>query len=237
MKLRWVRAPGTVLDPNRPAGLMASTRNDLVEVARPPAIRCELAMDTEAAQVSRERLPTDPDSGDVAPSGPGRGRRSGRGARSGLRWSVVLAILAGGFAGGLARYGVTMLWPSGGLAFPWAIVAVNCGGAFVLGLLIVLIADVLRSSRLLRPLLGTGFCGAFTTFSTVVVAAAEMLAHGRAATAGLLIAASVVGGLAATAVGLATGRSIAAHRRIASTEVEDHVVVEDGDSVGGAGSP
>jgi hypothetical protein len=64
-----------------------------------------------------------------------------------------------------------------------------------------------------------------------------MLAHGRAATAGLLIAASVVGGLAATAVGLATGRSIAAHRRIASTEVEDHVVVEDGDSVGGAGSP
>jgi fluoride exporter len=179
--------------------------------------------------LSHDRLPVDPDTG-LGPQ-----NQSARPGQGTLRrpWGVVLAILVGGFAGGLARYGLVVAWPTASLSFPWAIVTVNCIGPFILALLIVLVTDVLKPSRLLRPLLGTGFCGAFTTFSTVVVAAAELTAHGRSGTAALLVVASIAGGLAAAAVGLAAGRSIASRTRISATELAEGDGAEDGDTANG----
>ena len=82
------------------------------------------------------------------------------------RFDVLLAVLAGGCAGGAARFAVVRAWPTGSSGFPWSTLAVNLSGAAILGALVVFAAAVWRS-RYARPLLGTGFCGAFTTFSTL----------------------------------------------------------------------
>lgn len=66
----------------------------------------------------------------------------------------MLAVFAGGCLGALARAGVNELLP-----VPWHTLLVNVVGAFLLGVVVT------RAPRFL----GTGFCGAFTTFSTMQV--------------------------------------------------------------------
>jgi CrcB protein len=123
------------------------------------------------------------------------------------RARLVTAIFIGGCAGGLLRHRVLLAWPVVGDQVPWPVVAVNATGALVLGL--VLVAAAARPGlTLLRPLLATGFCGALTTFSTVVVGADELIASGAWPTAAAYVGASVVSGLAAVTTGLALGRAV-----------------------------
>lgn len=124
---------------------------------------------------------------------------------------VVAVVFAGGCVGGYARYALGRAWVPAPYGFPWATLAVNLAGAFVLAAVVVTAAE-LRPSRYLRPLLGTGFCGALTTFSSVVVATAQLSAHHRAATAAGYLAATVLGGLAAGAAGLAAARAVIRRR-------------------------
>jgi CrcB protein len=127
-----------------------------------------------------------------------------------LRAGIVAVVFAGGCLGGAARYWATSTHPGG--AFPWSTLAVNLAGAFVLGLVVV-VASELVPSRYLRPLVGTGFCGALTTFSSVVVSADRLFAHHRVATALGYLLATIVGGLAAAVLGLFLGRALAGGRR------------------------
>ena len=127
-----------------------------------------------------------------------------------LRVDVIAVVFAGGCLGGAARYWVTSTHPGG--AFPWSTLAVNLAGAFLLALVVV-IASELVPSRYLRPLVGTGFCGALTTFSSVVVAVDRLFAHHRAAIAIGYLLATIAGGLAAAVLGLLLGRSLAGGRR------------------------
>jgi fluoride exporter len=130
------------------------------------------------------------------------------------RWDILAAIFVGGCAGGAARYGMDVTWPAGPGDFPWTIFAINTSGAFVLALVIVAAADVVPS-RYLRPLAGTGFCGAFTTFSSIAVTVDELVAHGHQALAAAYLTASIGAGLAAGWLGLAAGRAVAGGRRSA----------------------
>jgi CrcB protein len=127
--------------------------------------------------------------------------------RASWRLDVLAVVFVGGCLGGAARYAATSAGraPSGG--FPWATFAVNTSGAFVLAAVIVAAAGRGRS-RYLRPLLGTGFCGAFTTFSSVVVAADQMFVHGHAATALAYLLATIVGGLVAAWLGWTLIRAV-----------------------------
>ncbi len=134
-----------------------------------------------------------------------------------LRADVVAAVFAGGCVGGYARYAVTEAWPTASYAFPWSTLTVHLVGAFVLAV-VVLVAAELAPGRYLRPLLGTGFCGALTTFSSVVVEADRMVAHGRPGTAAAYLAASVAGGLVAGGLGLVGMRALLAGRRAAREE-------------------
>lgn len=134
----------------------------------------------------------------------------GRPRRPRLRPDVVVAVFAGGCLGGWARYGITSNWPARA-GFPWATFAVNVTGAFVLTVVIVAAANVVPS-RYLRPLVGTGFCGAFTTFSSVVVSADQLFMHRHAGTAVSYVIASIVAGLAAAWLGLVLGRAAAGPR-------------------------
>jgi CrcB protein len=86
----------------------------------------------------------------------------------------LVAIAGGGAAGALARYGTTLAlarWL--GPAFPWGTLAVNGLGSFLLGALVAL-GEADRAGPTARALVGTGFCGAFTTFSTFSVETLRM---------------------------------------------------------------
>jgi CrcB protein len=123
---------------------------------------------------------------------------------------VLLAVFIGGVLGGLARYGIGRAAPPRVDGFPWDIFAINVVGAFALAVLLVLLLEVFPPTRYARPVLGTGFIGAFTTFSSLATATDQLLAHGDAVVAILYTFGSLFGGLAAAVLGLACGRAIGA---------------------------
>jgi CrcB protein len=105
------------------------------------------------------------------------------------------AVFAGGFAGAIARAVVVGALPAGD-GWPWATFLVNVAGAFALGALLTR----LPSGSLGRPLLGTGVCGALTTFSAMQLELLRMLDGGDLGLALLYAAGSVAAGLLAVAV-------------------------------------
>jgi CrcB protein len=131
---------------------------------------------------------------------------------------MLLAVLVGGCAGGAARFAVVRGWPTGSSGFPWSTLAVNLAGAATLGIVVVL-AGTVWHSRYARPLVGSGFCGAFTTFSSVVVDVDRLLARGDAGVAMGYLAASFMGGLVCALGGIAVARALLA--RGSSTATAD----------------
>jgi fluoride exporter len=110
------------------------------------------------------------------------------------------AIFAGGFIGAAARAELAELFPHEAGAWPWATLAVNVIGAFLLGYVITRLQERLPLSAYRRPFLGTGICGGLTTFSTMQVEVLEMLDAGRVALALLYAAVSVLAGFAGVLV-------------------------------------
>lgn len=82
---------------------------------------------------------------------------------------VLVLIAVGGGLGALARYGLATLLPTAPGRFPWATFGTNVAGCFLIGVLMVLITEVWPAHRLVRPFLGVGVLGGFTTFSTYAV--------------------------------------------------------------------
>lgn len=124
----------------------------------------------------------------------------------GSRWDILLAVSAGGALGAAARWGMEQALPLAGEAFPWATFLVNVSGCFALGLLMVFVVDVWSSSRYLRPFLGVGLLGGYTTFSTYALETRSLLATGRQDVAGLYLFGSLAAGLAAVWLGIVGGR-------------------------------
>ena len=81
-------------------------------------------------------------------------------------WAVLGAIAAGGALGALGRYGLAVAWPHRPGRFPWATFVTNVSGCLLIGVLMVLVVEVWSAHRLLRPFLGVGVLGGYTTFST-----------------------------------------------------------------------
>ena len=85
------------------------------------------------------------------------------------------AIIAGGAAGAVLRVALARTNTGGPAAWPWITFAVNVAGAFALGYFATRLQERLPLSAYRRPLLGTGFCGALTTFSTMQLELLRML--------------------------------------------------------------
>jgi fluoride exporter len=108
----------------------------------------------------------------------------------------LVAVMIGGAAGALARWVVELAVPSVA-GFPLATFLINSTGAFGLGLVGVLLLERLAPTRYLRPLLGIGFLGAYTTFSTMAMEGVRLLDAGRPQLAvGYWVAALLVGQMA-----------------------------------------
>jgi CrcB protein len=116
----------------------------------------------------------------------------------------IAAIFAGGAVGALGRAGVAEALPHSSAQWPWSTFLVNILGAFLLGYFATRLQERLPLTRYRRPLLGTGLCGALTTFSTMQVELLKMLdAHAYGLAAGYAagsIAAGLVAVWAATSI-------------------------------------
>ncbi|MEU9299205.1 CrcB family protein [Streptomyces sp. NPDC048269] len=112
---------------------------------------------------------------------------------------VLAAVAAGGALGSSARYGISLLWPAGPAAFPWATLWINTAGCALIGVLMVLISEGGRPAPhpLVRPFAGVGILGGFTTFSTYALDFSRLLDEGEAGTALAYAGLTVVAALGA----------------------------------------
>ncbi|RKR89313.1 protein CrcB [Micromonospora pisi] len=118
-----------------------------------------------------------------------------------LPWDVVAAVALGGALGSAARYGVSVAWPTPSGQLPWATLVINLTGCALLGMLMAFVTARIAPHRLLRPFLGTGVLGGYTTFSTYAVETRGLLDTGRP----LLAAGYVFGTLAGALIAVWLG--------------------------------
>jgi CrcB protein len=125
-----------------------------------------------------------------------------------------LLVMAGGALGALLRYQFSRLVGMAmGIAFPWGTLFINILGGFAMGLLAGTLARWSPSGapggEQYRLLLGVGVLGGFTTFSAFSLETVVLIERGDAMQAVAYVAASVIGAVAAVALGLAAVRSLA----------------------------
>jgi CrcB protein len=118
---------------------------------------------------------------------------------------VALVGIAGA-AGALTRYALAVA--IGVRSFPWATLAINLTGSFVLGLLLTVGIERQWSETTIVPL-AVGFLGAYTTFSTFSYETFTLMRGDRVPAALVYIGVSVAGGLAAAAAGYLVARRVA----------------------------
>ncbi|MFE9202328.1 CrcB family protein [Micromonospora sp. NPDC007230] len=123
--------------------------------------------------------------------------------------AVLGVIAAGGVLGALARAGLQTAFPHPPTGFPWATFGVNVTGCLLIGVLMAVIS-ARPAAPLVRPFLGVGVLGGYTTFSTYVVDVQRAVAAGAPGTALAYLAATLVGALLAVWLGDAlAGRVLA----------------------------
>lgn len=120
---------------------------------------------------------------------------------------TLVVIALGGMLGAAARHGLELAWPTGPSGFPWATFATNVAGSLLLGALMVVVQETRAAHPLLRPFVGVGILGGFTTFSTYSVQVRDLLA-GADPHPGLALA-YLFGSVAAALVAVAAGLGLA----------------------------
>lgn len=113
------------------------------------------------------------------------------------------AIFVGGALGSSIRTGLADLAPTHTGHWPWVTFAVNVAGCLLLGYFVTRLQERLPATAYRRPFLGTGLCGALTTFSTFQIELLKMLDHGDVVLALGYAAGSLMAGF--TGVALGTG--------------------------------
>ncbi|RSM35304.1 CrcB family protein [Amycolatopsis balhimycina DSM 5908] len=124
------------------------------------------------------------------------------------RWDVLLAVGAGGALGSLARYGLSVAIPHARGEFAVATLLTNVIGCLLIGVLMAILTTTARPHHLLRPFLGVGILGGFTTFSTFVTDTLDAATTGRILVSLAYTLASVVLCLTAVTAGLTATRAV-----------------------------
>jgi CrcB protein len=119
----------------------------------------------------------------------------------------LVAIFFGGAAGGLLRVWLSRSFASGVTHWPWVIFVINVSGAFTLACIATWFRERPPESRFHHPLWTAGFCGTYTTFSTMQLEIFVLLQHDRYALAGGYALASVLAGYLAIRLGTQLVRS------------------------------
>ncbi|MGH3967128.1 MAG: fluoride efflux transporter CrcB [Mycobacterium sp.] len=127
----------------------------------------------------------------------------------GRDYRELAAVFAGGALGAAARAGLNNLTQPDPTHWPWPTFTANIVGAFLVGYFTTRLLERLPLSSYRRPLLGTGFCGGLTTFSTMQIEMLHMIERHRYSLAAGYLAASLVLGLLAVYLATALVRRVA----------------------------
>jgi CrcB protein len=122
--------------------------------------------------------------------------------------TFLLVIALGGALGTAARYAAGLAWPTSAATFPGTTLAINVAGCALMGVLMVLVTERFAAPALLRPFLGTGVLGGFTTFSTYAVDAERLFRLDAAGTALLSLVVTLVLAVAAVWAGATATRAL-----------------------------
>lgn len=139
------------------------------------------------------------------------------------RWDILLVISAGGALGSLARWGVGELLPWPGDSFPWATFAENVSGGLALGIVLVFLLEVWPPTRYVRPFVGVGLLGGYTTFSTYMLETRALVSGDQVPIAFGYVFGTLAAGLSAVWIGIALARltvRLAQRRGRVATEQE-----------------
>ncbi|CAB4769692.1 MAG: fluoride efflux transporter CrcB [Actinobacteria bacterium] len=122
-----------------------------------------------------------------------------------MKLSKSLGVIAvGGMVGSLVRWAIAGAMDES--SFPWSTLLVNYLGAVLLALIIVYAEEHSAPKWWWQPLLGTGFCGGFTTYSAFAVEVDSYLNTGQSGKALAYIVASLAGTYLLVVVTVTTAR-------------------------------
>lgn len=117
-----------------------------------------------------------------------------------------IGLLAASAAGGAARYVLTgAVYQVFGTRFPYGTLVVNLSGCFLIGVLNSLAEVKFLLGPNARVLLMIGFCGAFTTLSTLMLETSNLMKGGETARALANVAATIILGFLLFRVGEVLG--------------------------------
>jgi fluoride exporter len=120
------------------------------------------------------------------------------------RGPVLVVISAGGVLGAFGRYGISAAWPHAPGEFAWSTWTVNVSGCWLIGVVMALATEVFTGRRLLRPFLGVGVLGGYTTFSTYIADIDQAATAGAAGIALAYLAATLISAMLAVWTGATT---------------------------------
>jgi len=132
--------------------------------------------------------------------------------------AVLVVIALGGGFGAVARYGLAQVLPTRTGQFPWGTFVTNVAGCFLIGVLMVVITEVLSAHPLVRPFLGVGILGGFTTFSTYAVEIRGLLQPGSAGLAFGYLAGTLICAMLAVIAGVWLTRTMTGSARASEQE-------------------
>ena len=122
-------------------------------------------------------------------------------------------VAAGGVLGSLGRYAAGSALPHPSGAFAWVTFVVNVSGALAMGVLMAWVWSMDRPHPWLRPFLGVGVLGGWTTFSSFALDTHSMVEAGHPAVAAAYVIGSLALAIAGVALGLVLGAVAFGHHR------------------------
>lgn len=125
---------------------------------------------------------------------------------------LLAAVAAGGLLGSLGRYAVGLALPHAAGSFAWSTFLVNVTGSLAMGVLVVWVLSMAQPHPWLRPFLGVGLLGGWTTFSSYALDIHAMVQAGHGRVAAAYLVGSLVAGLVAVAVGISLGERLFGRR-------------------------
>ena len=125
---------------------------------------------------------------------------------------LLAAVAAGGVVGSLGRYAVGLALPHGSGSFAWSTFLVNVTGSLAMGVLVVWVLAMARPHPWLRPFLGVGVLGGWTTFSSYALDVHAMAQSGHGLLAAAYLVGSLVVGIVAVGLGITLGERLFGRR-------------------------
>lgn len=122
--------------------------------------------------------------------------------------TACVLVGVGGCAGSLARYGLILAAQRWSFGWPAGTLASNLLGCFLIGLLAEIAARGEAVSPEARLLLATGFCGGFTTLSSLVYELVQMMRDGEWVYSGVYFALTFAGAVIAFGLGALAMKAI-----------------------------